>query len=117
MKEQRTARNLVSLQPITNLCSNCQMLPEHTLHLMYTCNLSQQIWSSHTDIFNDVMMLQGDEGIELTRDNIMFNHPPDATSESHQYDIIDTIIVIKHALYRLKFRENVAIFLHYGLSQ
>ena len=53
-------------------------------------------------------MLQGDERIELTRDNIMFNHPQDAPTESHQYDIIDTIMVIKHALYRLKFRENMA---------
>ena len=54
------------------------------------------------------MMRQGDEKIELTRHNIMFNHPPDAPSESHQYDIINTVMIIKHALYRLKFRENMA---------
>ena len=43
----------------------------------------------------------------LSRDNIMFNHPPNDISEEQKHDIIDIVMVVKHAIYRLKFRENL----------
>ena len=45
----------------------------------------------------------------INSDNVMFNYPPDATSQL-QEDVIDIIMIMKHVLYRLKFRENRNVF-------
>lgn len=37
----------------------------------------------------------------------MYNHPIGGVSDSQKYDVIDITMVIKHAIYRLKFRENM----------
>ena len=109
VKEQRTTRNLLSANPVTNLCSNCQTNPENTVHLIYECLLAQQMWECVTDCFNQSIINQdgGTIPIALSRDNIMFNYPPNDISEEQKYDIIDIVMVVKHAIYRLKFRENI----------
>ena len=38
----------------------------------------------------------------------MFNHPVGGLSEGQATDIIDVVMIFKHAMYRLKFRENMA---------
>ena len=43
----------------------------------------------------------------LTGDNVLFTHPPTGTPEAGKADIIDIIMLVKHVLYRLKFRENL----------
>ena len=43
----------------------------------------------------------------INSDNVMFNYPP--TSQL-QEDVIDIIMIMKHVLYRLKFRENRNVF-------
>ena len=105
VKEQRTARNLTNPQPISNLCSNCQAHPEHTIHLIYQCTLAQQVWSVLESVLTEVLRSQ--QPVALSRDNIMYNHPIGGVSDSQKYDVIDITMVIKHAIYRLKFRENM----------
>ena len=108
VKEQRTTRNLISLTPVSNLCSNCQTNPEHTIHLIYECPLAQRMWAVITECFNQSILNQNEDAtaITLSRDNIMFNHPPGDLGDRQKYDIIDIVMIVKHAIYRLKFREN-----------
>jgi hypothetical protein len=47
--------------------------------------------------------------IELMEDNTLFNHPPPGIVEALTTDIIDIIMLVKHVLYRLKFRTNLQI--------
>lgn len=109
VKEQRTIRNLARPTPVTNLCSNCQISPEHTIHLIYECPLAQRMWDCIADCFNQSILNQANvtTPIVLDRDNIMFNHPPNGIGDRQKHDIIDIVMVVKHAIYRLKFRENI----------
>jgi hypothetical protein len=67
------------------------------------------MWECVTDCFNQSIINQDGEAIPiaLSRDNIMFNYPPNDISEEQKNDIIDIVMVVKHAIYRLKFRENI----------
>jgi hypothetical protein len=47
--------------------------------------------------------------IILTEDNILFNHPPPGIGAALTKDIIDIIMLVKHVLYRLKFRTNLQL--------
>jgi hypothetical protein len=47
--------------------------------------------------------------IVLTEDNILFNHPPLGIGAALTNDIIDIIMLVKHVLYRLKFRTNLQL--------
>ena len=47
--------------------------------------------------------------IVLTMDNVLFNHPPPMTPETVKFDLIDIIMLVKHVLYRLKFRDNLLV--------
>ena len=38
---------------------------------------------------------------------ISFNHPPEGLNKYEVCDLIDFIIIIKHVLYRLKYRERI----------
>ena len=45
--------------------------------------------------------------IEIGYDQAMFNHPPDGLNDQEKRDLVDILMVTKHVLYRLKFRENM----------
>ena len=105
VKEQRTSRNLANPQPSSNMCTNCQTHPEHTIHLIYQCTVAQQYWAALESVLTNVLCSQ--HPVDLSRDNIMFNHPIDGVSDSQKYDVIDIVMVSKHVIYRLKFRENL----------
>ena len=45
--------------------------------------------------------------IAIGYDQAKFNHPPDGLNDQEMRDLIDIIMVTKHVLYRLKFRENI----------
>ena len=38
---------------------------------------------------------------------IMFNHPPEHLKDQEVRDCIDVVMLVKHILYRLRFRPNV----------
>ena len=37
----------------------------------------------------------------------MFNHPPAGLNDQEKRDVVDIIMIVKHVLYRLKFREDL----------
>ena len=37
----------------------------------------------------------------------MFNHPPAGLTDQEKRDVVDIIMVVKHVLYRLKFRDDL----------
>ena len=45
--------------------------------------------------------------IEITRNQVMFNHPPAGLTDQEKRDVVDIIMVVKHVLYRLKFRDDL----------
>ena len=111
LKEHRTIRNLTSPNPVDPSCSNCRAHPENTAHLVFQCQLAQDMWSCITDIFNEcaTTMNENFTPIVLTMDNVLFNHPPPMTPETVKFDLIDIIMLVKHVLYRLKFRDNLLV--------
>ena len=108
VKESGTLRNLTSENPIGQWCSNCHLLPEHTVHLIYQCHIAAAAWEEVESSFNEVALLlrQDFVPIQFGRDNIMFNVPPQGLSSNERRDFIDIVMLVKHVLYRLKFRHD-----------
>ena len=44
--------------------------------------------------------------IEIASNQVMFNHPPAGLTDQEKRDVVDIIMIVKHVLYRLKFRED-----------
>ena len=109
VKEANTARNIVSPTPIHQNCSNCHIHPEHTVHLLFECHIAQEVWTVVQGKFNEcaARLRNGYVPIIITRDQVMFNHPPEGLNKYEVRDLIDFIIIIKHVLYRLKYRERI----------
>ena len=78
---------------------------------MYECPLATLQWNTVQDVINQTLHfpLLDPNNYVINSDNVMFNYPPDATSQL-QEDVIDIIMIMKHVLYRLKFRENRNVF-------
>ena len=106
-KEARTTRNLMSPNPVSPMCSNCGTTQENTSHLLFSCPLATFQWNIIQELFNSTCRIQNVNhvNIHINSDNVMFNHPPEMDS-TLQEDLIDIIMVMKHVIYRLKFREN-----------
>ena len=81
------------------------MLPEHTQHLVYLCPLTQQLWDTLAGVLTEVFSLQ--QAVNISHDNIFFNIPPENFAREDRRDVIDVIMLSKHAIYRLKFRDNL----------
>ena len=109
VKEANAVRNTLSDNPIDQSCSNCHVLPEHTTHLLYECQLALQVWGVvQLKINESATRLRNDfSHIEITRNQVMFNHPPPGLTDQEKRDVIDIIMVVKHVLYRLKFRDDI----------
>ena len=60
LKEQRTIINLTSLNPVDPICSNCRSHPENTAHLVFKCQLAQNVWSLITATFNECATTMND---------------------------------------------------------
>ena len=46
------------------------------------------------------------DNIVLSSDLILFNHPPPGMNHLHARDLTDIIMIAKHAIVKLKYREN-----------
>ena len=108
VKESGTLRNLANENPIGQWCSNCHLLPEHTVHLILQCHLAAAVWEDVERVFNETTLSLRDDYVQIQfgRDNIMFNVPPQGLRSSERRDFIDTVMLVKHVLYRLKFRHD-----------
>ena len=78
------------------------------MHLILQCHLAAAVWEDVERTFNETALsLRGDYvQIQFGRDNIMFNVPPQGLRSSERRDFIDTVMLVKHVLYRLKFRHD-----------
>ena len=108
VKESGTPRNLTSDNPIGQWCSNCHLLPEHTVHLVYQCHLAGAVWEEVERMFNQCVATLRPEFDPVTfgQDNVMFNFPPQSLRREERRDFMDVVMLVKHVLYRLKFRHD-----------
>ena len=108
VKEAKTMRNIARDNPTSPNCSNCGQSPERTLHLMFECNLAQQMWTTTINEFNSALAEDNPEEqqVTLSQDMIMFNHTPSSLSTELSRDLLNIIMTIKHRLYLLRFRDN-----------
>ena len=110
VKEQRTMRRMVDQNLANPLCSNCHLQPEHTVHLLFDCQTAQGVWDRITDKFNEALQAVRNVPVAIQLKNmntIMFNHPPEHLKDQEVRDCIDVVMLVKHILYRLRFRPNV----------
>ena len=100
--------------PFDTSCLNCGQAPEHTVHIFYECNLAASIWDRVFQCFNDNMPQQQDVQapfpIAHTVDSILFQKLPRPLNQELAKDLTETIMIVKHVLYRLRFRENLQRF-------
>ena len=110
IKEQRTIRNISSLDPVSPMCSNCHAKPENTAHLLFQCQLAQVVWAPVADAFNDCSSLLDNNHVPnvIPIDNVLFNYSP-PTVRNNRKDINDLFMLVEHVLYRLKFRTDLAV--------
>ena len=81
---------------------------ERAKHLMYDCWLAQRFWQVMRDTFNDIISSSepDNDNIVLSSDLILFNHPAPGMNHLHARDLTDIIMIAKHVIVKLKYREN-----------
>ena len=94
--------------PYDSSCSNCHGPPGRTKHLIYDCWLAQRFWQVMMDSFNDILNTSepDHDTIVLSIYLILFNHSPPGINHLHARDLIDTIMIAKRAIVKLKYRQN-----------
>ena len=91
------------------MCSNCHLRPEHTAHLMYHCQVARSIWAKINEIVNECLQKNRNNftPILMSMDNVLYNYPPQHLKTGEREDLVDIIMLTKHILYRLKFRDDI----------
>ena len=78
------------------------------MHLIFDCTPAQRLWQEVVSAFNDILSAADPEHtpVMISSDLILFNHPPEGLSQLHSRDLIDIIMLGKHAIIKLKYRQN-----------
>ena len=84
-------------------CLNCELEPEHAAHMLFQCNLATGVLQKLATCINHVT----DDDIDLTLDAVLFHHFPNCRDKQVKSTLIDVMMITKHVLYRLRFRENI----------
>ena len=87
-----------------DLCINCGQFSEHTVHMMHQCTLATGSLQKLKAGIDSSM----DTDINLSVDVVLFHHLPDNLTRKQKTDIVDTLMIYKHVIYRLRVRENTA---------
>ena len=96
--------------PFDVSCLNCGREPEHTVHnhIFYKCNLASNIWDGILECTNEIMPQlfenQAPFPIPHKVDRIIFQQLPHSLNQLLDKDLTEIIIIVKHVLYRLRFR-------------
>ena len=88
---------------IDNRCMNCGAAPEHTKHLFYECNLMIGVMRKLEKAIEECGI-----GVPITLNMMLFHAYGGDISKDTRRDIDDLLMIVKHCLYRARFRENVA---------
>ena len=86
-------------------CVNCGQAAEHTVHMLYECTLTQGVIDHVARMINQGM----ENEIDLTSDVVLFHVKPEGISNELQKDLTDILLIVKHVIYRLRFRENLNV--------
>ena len=109
LKEANTARGREN--GTVERCANCLDDIEHTLHLMYECTIANSLLAKVYQVINRVLPpLIGNDGLPLVMaiDQVIFFHLPRELPNDICQDINDVFMIVKHSLYRLRMREDLA---------
>ena len=101
-----------TIGPVDVGCSNCGQDVETTTHLMYTCQLADLVWTTMFTTVNDELAQRISDFVPQVKecDAILFHYLPNIKDDRLRLNVIELIMIIKHILYRLKFRENYQRF-------
>ena len=96
------------LNQSNDVCSNCIQEVETTTHLFYDCQIAQQIFREIIRVVNDTRLRLGDRGppLILSRDLILFNYVNIQTNLDIRNEVECLIMICKHAIVKIKYREN-----------
>ena len=87
----------------------------HTIHIFFQCSLAAITYETILECFNEIVP-------RYTRDTtpfpvpittVMFQHTPSQLQAATATDLFDLMVVIKHVLYRLRFRKIPSIKISY----
>ena len=84
-------------------CLNCALEPEHTAHMLFQCSLTTGVLQKLATCISHV----NDDDIDLTLDAVLFHHLPNCRDKQVKSTLTDVLMIIKHVIYRLCFRENI----------
>ena len=87
-------------------CVNCGLEAEHTTHMLFHCNLAMGALQKVTDSINSTL----EDEINPSTDLVLFHHSQADLSRNEKEYITDILMIYKHVIYRLRFRENVGRF-------
>ena len=89
---------------------------KETIVALTACNIHgiQHIWWSHTcvvaqgslQLIKDAVNSLLDDEIDMSCDLVLFHKVPATVSRYQRQDIIDLLLIFKHVMYRIRFREN-----------
>ena len=85
-------------------CLNCGMADEHTTHMLYDCEKMKGVIEIYELCLN--RNRPRDEWIKIDLNMMLFHHFVNIDN-CNKRDINDMLMVAKHVLYRIRFRENV----------
>ena len=89
-------------------CDNCGNSEEDTQHLIVSCIVAQALWRRLTEAVNACTHRSHISNISIKTENILFNH----NEHNHQgrpdnkEQIIEAIMIAKHTIIKIKYREN-----------
>ena len=101
IKESHSRRGNVNVR-----CLNCGIEPEHTKHLFYSCRLVRE----SKDKLELAIKGGRSQETKLTENMVLFHVYESDASTTERRDIDDLLIIFKHVLWRLRFRENTERF-------
>ena len=97
--------------PFDTSCLNCGQHPEHTIHIFFQCQLAVNTWEKILECYNEVAPRYTRDTtsfpVTTTADMVLFQHTPNQLQAAAATDLFDLMMVTKHVLYRLRFRDNL----------
>ena len=84
-------------------CLNCGQADEHTVHMLFECQLMRGMLV----IIERVINRQRGLNIVFDLDTVLFHKITGCEDEDLRCEINDVLLVTKHIVYRVRFRENV----------
>ena len=93
-------------QNANDRCVNCGQAAEHIVHIMFECPLMQGVLQK----ISSMISREEDTNVDLTCDAVLFHVKPEVISDEKQRDLTDILLIVKHVVYRVRFRENVTAF-------